>query len=35
VIELTLPWLPKCRRLVRSYDRLAEHFQGFVTLACA
>jgi transposase len=35
VIERTLSWLLKYRRLVRRYDRLAEHFQGFVTIACA
>jgi len=23
------------RRLVRRYDHLAEHFQAFVTIACA
>jgi transposase len=35
VIECTQSWLLKYRRLVRRYDRLAEHFQGFVTIASA
>ena len=35
VIERTQSWLLKYRRLVRRYDRLAEHFQGFVSIACA
>ena len=34
VIERSLSWLMRYRRLVRRYDRLAEHFQGFVTIAC-
>ena len=35
VIERTQSWLLRYRRLVRRYDRLAEHFQGFVSIACA
>jgi transposase len=35
VIERTMSWLMRYRRLVRRYDRLADHFQGFVTIACA
>jgi transposase len=31
VIERSLSWLMCYRRLVRRYDRLADHFQGFVT----
>jgi transposase len=34
-IERSLSWLMRCRRLVRRYDRLAEHFHAFVTIACA
>ena len=34
VIERTMSWLMRYRRLVRRYDRLAEHFQAFVTIAC-
>jgi transposase len=35
VIERTLSWLMRYRRLVRRYDRLADHFQAFITIACA
>jgi hypothetical protein len=35
VIERSLSWLMNYRRLVRRYERLAEHFQAFVTIACA
>jgi len=35
VIERTMSWLMRYRRLVRRYDRVATHFTGFVTLACA
>jgi len=34
VIERSLSWLMRYRRLVRRYDRLAEHFQAFVDIAC-
>ena len=35
VIERSLSWLMRYRRLVRRYDRLADHFQAFITIACA
>jgi transposase len=35
VIERTLSWLMRYRRLVRRYDRLGEHFAAFATIACA
>jgi len=35
VIERTMSWLMRYRRLVRRYDRYAEHFAGFVSLAAA
>jgi transposase len=35
IIESCLSWLMKYRRLVRRYERKAEHFQGFADLACA
>lgn len=35
IVEACLSWLLKYRRLVRRYDRKAEHFQGFADLACA
>jgi hypothetical protein len=35
IIERTQSWLMRYRRLVRRYDRLAEHFQAFVDIACA
>jgi transposase len=34
VIERSLSWLMRYRRLIRRYDRLAEHFQAFVDIAC-
>jgi transposase len=34
-IERSFSWLMRYRRLVRRYDRLAEHFHAFVTIACA
>jgi transposase len=35
VIERTLEWTSRFRRLVRRYDRKASHFTGFLILACA
>jgi transposase len=35
VIERTLEWTSRFRRLVRRYDRNASHFAGFLALACA
>lgn len=35
VVESCLSWLLRNRRLVRRYDRNADHFQAFVDLACA
>lgn len=35
VIERTLEWVSRFRRLQRRYDRKPTHFQAFVTLACA
>lgn len=35
VVEACLAWLMNYRRLIRRYDRKAEHFQGFTDLACA
>ena len=34
VIERSLSWLMRFRRLVRRYDRTAAHFAAFVTIAC-
>ena len=34
VVERTLAWLGRYRRLVRRYERHGHHFLGFVTLAC-
>jgi transposase len=34
VIERTLSWLMRYRRLVRRYDLYAEHFAAFTTIAC-
>jgi transposase len=34
-IERSFSWLMRYRRLVRRYERLAEHFHAFVTIACA
>lgn len=35
IVEACLSWLLRNRRLVRRYDRKAEHFQAFADLACA
>ena len=35
VIERTLEWVSRFRRLVRRYDRTANHFAAFARLACA
>lgn len=35
VIERTLEWITRFRRLQRRYERKAAHFQGFAVLACA
>jgi transposase len=35
VIERSMSWLMRYRRLVRRYERTAAHFTAFVTLACA
>nr|WP_231399695.1 IS5 family transposase [Longispora fulva] len=35
VIERTLQWVTRFRRLVRRYDRKASHFDAFARLACA
>ena len=35
VVEACLSWLLNNRRLVRRYERKAEHFQAFADLACA
>ena len=35
VIERSQSWLMRYRRLVRRYHHLAQHFQAFVTIACA
>jgi transposase len=35
VIERSLSWLMRYRRLVRRYDRIAEHFQAFTDIAVA
>jgi transposase len=35
VIERSLEWTTRFRRLVRRYDRKASHFLGFLRLACA
>jgi hypothetical protein len=34
VIEWSLSWLMRYRRLVRRCERLADHFQAFITIAC-
>jgi IS5 family transposase len=31
VVEASLSWLLRNRRLVRRYDRIAEHFEAFAT----
>lgn len=35
VVERTMSWLMRYRRLVRRYDRKAEHYSAFTVLACA
>jgi transposase len=35
VVERTMSWLMRYRRLVRRYDLYAEHFTAFTTIACA
>jgi transposase len=35
VIERTLEWTFRCRRLARCYERKAAHFTSFARLACA
>jgi transposase len=35
IVEACLSWLLRNRRLVRRYERKAEHFQAFADLACA
>jgi len=35
IVESCLSWLQHNRRLVRRYDRKAEHFQAFADLSCA
>jgi transposase len=35
VIERSLSWLTRFRRLARRYERLDEHFQAFADIACA
>lgn len=34
VVESCLSWLQRNRRLVRRYERKAEHFQAFADLGC-
>jgi transposase len=35
VIERTLEWVSRFRRLARRYERKAAHFTAFARLACA
>jgi transposase len=35
VVERTVAWLGRCRRLARRYERKAEHFLAFVGIAAA
>ena len=35
VIERTLEWVTRFRRLARRYERIAAHFEAFLRLACA
>lgn len=35
VIERTLEWVSRFRRLARRYERKATHFEAFLRLACA
>lgn len=34
VVERTMSWLNGCRRLHRRYERTADHFLAFVSIAC-
>ena len=34
VIERTMAWLAGCRRLHRRYERKADHFLAFTSIAC-
>jgi len=34
IVEACLSWLTRNRRLIRRYDRKAEHFQAFADIAC-
>ncbi len=34
IVEACLSWLQRDRRLVRRYDRKADHFQAFANLDC-
>ncbi|MDX3772178.1 MULTISPECIES: transposase, partial [unclassified Streptomyces] len=33
-VERTMSWLAGCRRLHRRYERKADHFLGFTSIAC-
>jgi transposase len=35
IVESSLSWLLRNRRLVRRYDRIAEHFEAFATIGAA
>ena len=35
IVEACLSWLTRNRRLVRRYDRKADHFQAFTDISCA
>lgn len=35
IVESSLSWLMRNRRLVRRYDRIAEHFEAFATIGAA
>jgi transposase len=35
VVERSLAWVGRYRRLIRRYDRHGHHFLAFLTLACA
>jgi hypothetical protein len=32
VVEASLSWLLRNRRLIRRYDRIADHFEAFATI---
>ncbi|WP_405754322.1 MULTISPECIES: hypothetical protein [unclassified Streptomyces] len=34
-VERTMSWLAGCRRLHRRYERKAEHFLAFTSIACS